>query len=102
PFRLHLLRRFAEGQGLGLREDVGDQHRVMAAKWIERFVKRNEITRNEPRPLVNELIEGMLAVGTGLSPVDGTGVIVDSRAFERDMLAIAFHGELLQIGRKSL
>src|SRR5262249_33899356 len=43
-FRLHLLRRFAEGQGLCLRKDVGEQHRVMASKWVERFNERNEIT----------------------------------------------------------
>src|SRR5262245_15922331 len=101
-FRFYLLRRFAKGQGLCLRKDVGEQHRMMAADRIERFDKRDEITRDEPRPLMNKLIEGVLAVGAGLSPVNGTGVVVDSRTFERDMLAIALHGELLQVGRKAL
>src|SRR5262245_61958252 len=90
-FVLHLLWRFAERQGLCLRKDVGEQHRVMAANWVERFVKRNEITRDDPRALVNKLIKGVLAVGTGLAPVDWAGVEINFRAVERNVLTVAFH-----------
>ena len=43
----------------------------------------------------------MLAVGAWLAPVDGAGVVVDFGAVERDVLAVALHGQLLQIGREA-
>ena len=51
---------------------------------------------------MDQLVERMLAVGAGLAPVDGAGLIVDSRAFERDALAVALHRELLQVGGETL
>jgi hypothetical protein len=50
---LDLLGSFAEGQGLGLREDVGDEHVVMAAKWIEGLGKSDEVAGDELGALVN-------------------------------------------------
>ena len=40
-FRLHLLRRFAEGKRLGLGENIGHQDIVMAAQLIQRLGERN-------------------------------------------------------------
>ena len=51
---------------------------------------------------MDQLIEGMLAVGARLAPIDRAGVVVDPRAVERHMLAVALHGELLEIGGKAL
>ncbi len=69
---------------------------------IEGFVKADKVTGNEPGSLVNQLVEGVLAVGSRLAPVDGAGVVVDVLAFEGDVFAVAFHGELLQVGGKAL
>src|ERR1700722_15831798 len=43
----------------------------------------------------------MLAVGSGLSPVNCRSRVVDAFAIERHMFAITFHGELLEIGWKT-
>ena len=51
---------------------------------------------------MDQLIEGMLAVGAGLAPIDGAGVVADFSAFERYMFAVAFHRQLLQVGWEAL
>src|SRR5437773_4780683 len=51
---------------------------------------------------MNQLIEGMLSVGARLAPIDGPGVATHRFAFEGYMLAVALHGELLQVRRKAL
>ena len=101
-FRLDLFGGLAESQRLGLREHIGHQQVVMPAKRIQGLGKGDEIAGDEPRPLMDQLIEGMLAVGARLAPVDRAGVVVDACAVERDVLAVALHGELLQVGGKAL
>ena len=101
-FGLDLLRGLTESQGLGLGKDVGQQHVVVASEGVEGFEKSDEITGDEPRALVNQLVEGVLPVGSWLAPVDGAGVVVDVLAFEGDVFPVAFHGELLQVGGKAL
>ena len=78
-FGLDLLGRLAERQRFGLREDVRQQHVVMPAERIERLAEGDEVARNEPRALVNQLIERVLAVGARLAPVDRPGVASDRR-----------------------
>ena len=102
PSALTSLGGLAEGERLGLGEDVGHQHVVMAAERIERFDEGDEVAGDEPRALVDQLVEGMLAVGAGLAPVDRAGVVVDVGAVERDVLAVALHRELLQVGGEAL
>src|ERR1700691_4650657 len=51
---------------------------------------------------MNQLIERVLAVGSRLTPVNRTGRISDFRTVECDVLSIALHRQLLQIGWKSL
>src|SRR5208282_4550394 len=72
-FRLHLLRSLAERQGLGLRTDIGNQHVVVPAQWIERLGKTDEVAGNQPRSLMDQLVEGVLTVGSRLAPVNRTG-----------------------------
>src|SRR6516225_10174260 len=48
------------------------------------------------------LVKRVLAVGSRFAPVDGTGLIVDFGAIERNVFAVALHRQLLQIGWKSL
>ena len=72
---LDLLGRLAESQGLGLGKHVGHQQVVMVAQGIERLGKPDQVAGDQPRPLVDELVERMLAVGPRLAPVDGAGRI---------------------------
>src|SRR5258705_13556997 len=74
----------------------------MPAKRIERLVKRDEVTGDEPRSLVNQLIEGMLAVGSRFAPINGTRIVAGFVPVESNVLAVALHRQLLQISRESL
>ena len=97
-----LLGRLTEGQRFGLSEDVRQKHVMMSAERIERLVEGDEVTRDEPSPLMDQLIEGVLAVGSRLAPVDRSGVVVDVGPLERDMFAVTLHRQLLEIGWKAL
>ena len=101
-FSLHFFRRFSESQRFGLGEDIGQQHPVMPAQGIEGLKEGNEVTRDQSRALMNQLIKGMLAVGSRFTPVDGTGLVVGLDSVQGDVFAVALHGQLLKIGRKSL
>ena len=46
----------------------------MLAERVERLAERDEVARNEPRALVDQLIEGVLAVGARFSPVNRSGL----------------------------
>src|SRR5215468_7730688 len=75
---------------------------MVPAEPIERLTKSDEITWDQPRSLVDQLVKRMLTVGSRLAPIDGTGIVVDFFTTESHMLAVAFHGQLLQISRKAL
>src|SRR5467141_3293507 len=96
-FCLHLFSSLAECQCLGLRANVGNQHIVVAAKRVERLRKSDEVAGDEPGPLMNQLVERMLAVGSRLAPVNWTCVVRDSLPIEGHMLSIALHRQLLQV-----
>ena len=102
PLRLHLLGGLSEGEGLGLREDVGNKVGVMMAQRVDRLVESYEVARNQTGSLVDELVEGVLSIGAGLTPVDRTRVEGDLGAVEANRLAIALHGKLLEVGREAL
>jgi hypothetical protein len=77
-FAEYLLQGFAEGQRLGLREEVRHQQVVLAVAaagvWgerVERLAKTDEVTRHQRRALVQQLVERVLAVGSGLAPHNG-------------------------------
>src|SRR6516225_1370421 len=91
-----------KGQCLGLGEDIGKQHVMMPTQRIEWLDERDEIARYEPRTLMDQLIKGMLAVGARLTPIDRPRIIVDCDPVDCHMLAIALHGQLLEIGWKTL
>src|SRR5215467_8751651 len=75
---------------------------MVSAERIEGLTEANEITGDELGPLVYQLVEGVLAVRPRLAPEDRSRLIVDGRAIQRHVLAVALHGQLLQIGRKAL
>ena len=99
---LDLLRRLAEGQRLGLGKDVGQEQVVVPPQRVERLEERDEVAGDELRALVDQLVEGMLAVGARLAPVDRPGLIGDLGPIQRDALAVALHRQLLQVGREAL
>src|SRR5664279_5113597 len=51
---------------------------------------------------MNQLVEGMLAVGTPLAPVDRTGLVVDLGPSKRYVLTVALHRQLLEVRREAL
>ena len=91
-----------KGEGFGLSKDIRHEEIVMATEGIQRLREGDEVARNETRALVDELVEGMLSVRAWLAPVDDTGVGIDLAAVELDVLAVAFHRELLQVGGEAL
>src|SRR5213078_3753385 len=50
---LDLLARLAEGQRLRLRKHVGHQHVVLATERVQGVRERDEVTRNQPRALMD-------------------------------------------------
>ena len=51
---------------------------------------------------MDQLVEGVLAVGAGLAPEDLAGLGGDRGAVPAHGLAVGFHGQLLQIGREAV
>ena len=89
---------FAESEGLGLREDIRHEEVVVTADRIERFGEGDEVAGDEAGALMDELVEAVLAVGAGFAPVDRTRFGIHMGAIEFHMLAVALHGELLEVG----
>ena len=85
-FRFALLGRLAVRPGFALRDDVGDEHVVVGTERIERLGEGDEVAGDQPRALMNQLIEGMLTVGAGFAPVDRTGIVRDGRDVERHVV----------------
>src|SRR6185503_8994448 len=90
-----LVRRLAEGQCLGLSEDIREQHIVMLAKWVECLVERDEVAWNESRSLMNQLVERVLPVGSRFAPINRAGIVGDFVAVNGDVLAVTLHRQLL-------
>ena len=67
---------------------------VVSLRW------RDEVARHQPRALVDELVERVLAVGAGLAEQDRSGLVVDAAAVLAHVLAVALHVGLLQVGRQ--
>src|SRR5262252_1675093 len=74
----------------------------MTTNRIQSFNKRDEVTGNDPGALMDQLVERVLTIGPRLTPVDGTSVSRDRFPIEHNVLAIAFHRQLLQICGKTL
>src|SRR5262249_25573762 len=63
-FGLDLLARLPEGERLGLCKYVGQQHVVMPAELVERLCEGAELAAASPGPLLPQLIEPFLAIGS--------------------------------------
>lgn len=95
----NLLLGLTEREGLGLGEEVGEQDLVVLAVCdrVQGLDRSEEITRDQLGTLVDELIESVLAVGSGLSPDDRSSLVVDLLAGLGDALSIGFHVSLLEV-----
>ena len=65
-----------------------------------RLAPDQELEGNDAGALVDELEEGMLAVGAGLAPHHRPRLFLDRCPVAGDALAVRFHIELLEIGGK--
>ncbi len=101
PLGPNLLCRLPKGQCLALSKHIGHQDIMMPANRIERVSKGDEVTGNQPRPLMDQLIKGVLAVGSRFTEVHLPRLGLHPRTIERDILAIALHRQLLQVRRKT-
>jgi len=52
-----LLGCLTEGKRLGLSENIGQQHVVMLAKWIQGLGEGDEVARDEPSTLMDQLVK---------------------------------------------
>src|SRR5262249_4413427 len=100
PF--YLLSRLAKRECFGLSEDIGDEHVVVAVQRIEGVREGDKVDRDELGSLMDQLIERVLTVGSGLAPVDRPSLIIYFISVYRDVLTIALHRELLEISGKAL
>src|SRR6476620_8313854 len=74
----------------------------MAAKRIQGLGKGDEVAGNHPRPLMDQLIERVLSIGSRFSPINWAGFAKNSFSIERNVFPVALHRQLLQICRKAL
>ena len=87
-----------EGERLGLGEQVRHQQVVVVAVRVVRVGEADEVDRDDPGALVQQLVERVLAVRARLAPHDRTGRRRHRRAVEPHRLAVRLHVELLQVG----
>src|SRR5689334_12623419 len=73
----------------------------MVTKRLDGLGEADEVAWDETRALVDQLIEGVLPVGSRFAPVHRARLVAHARAVNADALAIALHGELLEIGWES-
>ena len=70
----------------------------MVAFGVGTFGGGDEIGGDQGRPLVEELVERVLAVGAGLAEDHRAGGVVHGAPVPGDALAVALHVHLLQVG----
>ena len=101
---LDLFRGLANHQSLRLRQEVGCQHALVLATLdrVVRLGRHEEVRGDELGALVQQLEEAVLRVGGRLAEQDRARGVLDVVARAGDGLAVAFHGELLQVGREAV
>ena len=96
----HRFLALAEGQCLGLGEEVRQQFRMVIADGVVADGRRQEVAGDQLGAPVDQLVEGVLAVGARLTPDDGAGLVVDRVAVAIHVLAVGLHVALLEVGGK--
>src|ERR1700722_12501976 len=75
---------------------------MLLTQRIQRLAESDEVTGDQARPLVNQLIKRVLTIGAGLAPINRAAVVADGAAVERHVLAVTLHRQLLEIGGEPL
>mmetsp|Transcript_24882 Transcript_24882/g.37965 ORF Transcript_24882/g.37965 Transcript_24882/m.37965 type:complete len:308 (+) Transcript_24882:34-957(+) len=108
-FSLDGLSVLSESQRFGLGEIVGKKDGVVVngctnvlGQVIVGIDGSQEIARDELGSLVDELVEGMLSVGSGFSPDDGTSFALDLLVGAVDVLSIGLHITLLEVSGEAV
>ncbi len=84
-----------KGQGCALGEAAGHQQVVLVADLMGRRAEGDEVGGDQLGSLVDQLVEGVLAVGAGLAPEDLAGLELHAATVEADRLPVGFHRQLL-------
>lgn len=97
--RPRLLRRLPCHQRLGLCQKIRQQDLVVQTPCdgIVRFGRRKEVGWYQPGALMDQLVEGVLAVGAGFTPDDGAGAVIDFLSGAGNVLSVALHVTLLEV-----
>lgn len=72
---------------------------MVAAKCVKRLDKCDDVAGDKLRSLMDQLIEGMLAIGAWLCPGGRPRLVGDLRSIEHHMFAAALHRKLLKVYR---
>src|SRR5215510_1742899 len=101
PFSFDFFGGLTEGERSRLCKDVGYKHVLMPSDRIQRLAKSDKVTWDQPGPLMDQLIKRVLSVCSRFAPVNGACLIRNGLSIGRDVLTVAFHGQLLQICRET-
>ena len=101
-FFLSLGESLAVHQSFRLSEEVGEQLLVVIANLVVAVGRGDEVTRNHLGALVDELVEGMLAVRTRFAPENRTRLVVHALGIAVNGLAVGFHVCLLEVGGEAV
>ena len=89
-------------QSFRLSEEVGEQLLVVIANLVVAVCRGDEVARNHLGALVDELVEGVLAVRTRFAPEDRTRLVVHALGIAVNGLAVGFHVGLLEVGGEAV
>ncbi len=89
-------------QSFRLGEEVGEQLLVVIANLVVAVCRGDEVARNHLGALMDELVEGMLAVRARFAPEDRTRLVVHALRVAIDGLAVGFHVGLLEVGGEAV
>ena len=81
---------------------VGQEQILVVAERVERLGKCDKIIGDQLGPLVNQLVEGMLAIDTWLPPVDWPGLVGDLSSIQGNGHRLALRRQLLEVSREAL
>ena len=101
-FFLSLGERLAVHQGFGLSKEVGEELLVMVTDLVVAVGRSDEVARNHLGALVDQLVEGVLAVGARFAPEDRTRLVVHALGVAVNGLAVGFHVGLLEVGGEAV
>jgi hypothetical protein len=91
---LELLLALADHEGFGLRKEVACQHLLVLVviDWVVALGSNDEVGWDQLGALVQQLIEGVLGISSGLAEEDWAGGVFNHVTIAGDSLAVGLHG----------